>query len=122
MLTGARIVAVAFGFFPAILAGTVSPLFAQTTVATGNIVGTVTDPSKALISGAVVTIFNIATAQAIRATTNSSGAFDSGALIPGAYNAVISANGFGSAGSVVTVLVGNTVTLNVMLQVGEEKE
>ena len=122
MLTVARIVAIALGFFFAIRAGTVSPLWAQTTVATGSIVGTVSDPSKAFISGAKVMITNTATTQAIEVTTNSSGAFDSGALIPGDYKAVVSAKGFGSARSVVTVLVGNTVTLNATLQIGAEKE
>src|SRR5215470_14734773 len=107
MLTGARIVVITFGFFLAVLAGTVSPLFPQTTVATGSIIGTVSDPSRAFISGANVTITNTATAQAVEVTTNSSGAFDSGALIPGDYKAVVSAKGFGSARSAVTVLVGN---------------
>jgi len=41
MLTGARIFAV--GFYLVILAGTTSPLFGQTTVASGSIVGFVSD-------------------------------------------------------------------------------
>lgn len=113
---------VAFGFVLAIAADTDSPLFAQTTVATGSIVGTVSDSSKAFISGGKITITNTATAHAIEVTTNSYGAFDSGALIPGDYKAVVSAKGFGSARSTVTVLVGNTITLNVTLQIGEGKE
>jgi Carboxypeptidase regulatory-like domain len=122
MLTGTRIVAVPLSLLLAMLAGIVSPLSAQTTVATGSIVGTVSDLSRAFISGANVMITNAATAQTIVVATNSSGAFDSGALIPGDYKATVSAKGFGSARSAVTVPVGNTVTLNVRLQVGEEKE
>jgi carboxypeptidase family protein len=122
MLTGARIVAVAFGFFLAILAGAVSPLSSQTTVATGSISGTVSDPSRAFIGGANITITNTATAQAIEVTTNSSGAFDSGVLVPGDYKAVVSARRFSSVRFAVTALVGNTVTLNVTLRIGEEKQ
>jgi hypothetical protein len=50
-------------------------LYAQTTVGTGSIVGTVSDPTSAFISGARVTITNTATEQAIELTTNSSGSF-----------------------------------------------
>ena len=73
---------------------TAQPLFAQTTVGTGSIVGTVSDPSDAVISGAKVTITNSATGQVIELTTNSSGSFNSGALIPGNYKSQISAPGF----------------------------
>ena len=48
------------------------PLLGQTTVATGSVVGVVNDPSGAVISGAKVTVTNIATGQVIDLTTNSS--------------------------------------------------
>jgi hypothetical protein len=72
-------------------------LFAQATVSTGSIVGTVSDPSGAVISGATVTITDIAKGQVIELATNSSGSFNSGALIPGNYKTQISARGFSSA-------------------------
>src|SRR5580704_1969322 len=86
------------------------PLFAQTTVGTGSIVGTVSDPSGAVVSGAAVTISNLATGQIIRLTTNSAGAFNSGALIPGDYKTRIATAGFRSAEVPTTVLLGNTAT------------
>src|ERR1700686_3422737 len=98
------------------------PLFAQTTVSTGSIVGTLSDPSGAVVSGASVTITNLATGQLISLSTNSSGSFNSGALIPGNYNALVSVKGFSSIEAEVTVLVGNTSTVNVNLQIGEGKE
>src|SRR5215471_4191079 len=70
------------------------PLPAQTTIDTGSIVGTVCDPSGAVISGARVTIANVATGRVIDLTTNFAGAFNSGALIPGNYMARFSAKGF----------------------------
>lgn len=98
------------------------PSFAQTTVGTGSIVGTVSDPSGAVVSGAKVTITNVATGQVIHLLTNSSGAFDSGALIPGNYKTLVSAKGFSTAEVSLAVLVGNTATVNVKLQIGQETQ
>ena len=97
-------------------------LFAQTTVGTGSILGMVSDPSSAVVSGADVTITNLATGQIIRLTTNSSGAFNSGALIPGDYKTQISSKGFNSAEVLTTVLVGNTATVNMTLPIGQENQ
>lgn len=94
----------------------------QATVGTGSIVGTVVDPSGAVISGAKVAIINIATQQVVKLATNSSGSFNSGALIPGKYQARISVEGFSSAQVSLTVLVGNTATANVKLQIGQETQ
>lgn len=96
--------------------------FAQTTVGTGSVVGTVSDPSGAIITGAQITITNIATGQVVVLTTNSSGSFNSGALIPGDYITLVFAKGFRSAQTQMTVLVGNTATLSVSLQLGEENQ
>jgi hypothetical protein len=95
-------------------------LLAQTTVGTGSIVGAVTDPSGAVISGAKIKVTNTATGQVIELATNSSGSFNSGALIPGNYKVQISANGFGSVEVSTIVLLGNTSTVNVTLQIGPE--
>ncbi len=67
---------------------------AQSTVSTGSIVGTVTDPSGAVVSGAKVSITNTATGQTIELTSNSAGAFNSGPLTPGNYKVQVSAKGF----------------------------
>ena len=109
-------------FYAAVLLAGFSGLSAQTTIGTGSIVGTVSDPSGAVIGGAEITITNVATEHAIKLTTNSSGSFSSGALIPGTYKTLVSAHGFSSAEAAVTVLVGNTATVNVSLRIGNEKE
>ena len=95
---------------------------AQATVGTGSIVGTVSDPSGAVLSGAKVTITHTATGQALSLTTNSSGAFNSGALNPGDYRVQASAKGFSTASEVITVQVGSTATFNPKLQVGKESQ
>jgi hypothetical protein len=97
-------------------------LSAQTTVGSGSIVGIVSDPSGAVISGAEVTITNAATGQVVNLVTNSAGSFTSGALIPADYKAHVSAKGFTSATILVTVFIGNTASVGVRLQVGSDKE
>jgi hypothetical protein len=61
------------------------PLCGQITLDTGSIVGNISDRTAAVISGAKVTIANIATGQVVNVSTNPSGAFNSGALPPGKY-------------------------------------
>jgi hypothetical protein len=43
-------------------------------------------------------------------------------LVPGTYKIQVSAKGFSSADVSLTVLVGNTATANVTLQIGEETQ
>src|SRR5947209_10260822 len=96
--------------------------FAQTTVGTGSIVGTVTDPSGAVVSGAKVTITNASKGQVMNLTTNSSGAYASGALAPGNYKVQISGKGFKTVNQGIAVQVGNTATVNAKLELGQESQ
>jgi Carboxypeptidase regulatory-like domain len=105
-----------------VLVSLTAPLWSQTTVGTGSIVGTVSDPSGAVMGNAQVTITNLATGKVASVATNSSGSFNSGALVAGEYKTLVSAKGFSSAEVWVTVLVGNTATVNVSLRIGNEKE
>jgi hypothetical protein len=82
----------------------------------------VSDPSGALVSGARVTITNGLTGQVISVASNTSGTYNSGALLPGAYTVQFSAKGFRTLSQTVTVLVGNTATANAKLQVGQENQ
>ena len=82
-------------------------VLAQTTVGTGSITGTVTDPQDAVVSGAKVAITNTQTGREISLTTNAAGAFNSGALSPGTYKVQIAAKGFNTVSIPLTVQVGN---------------
>jgi hypothetical protein len=117
-MTAARRIPLVVAFLLFALVSASSPLLAQTTVGTGSMVGIVSDPSGAVVSGAEIRITNLATGQRINVTTNSSGAFNSGALLPGDYKVQVSAQGFSSSETRVTVLLGNTATMNVHLQIG----
>jgi len=57
------------------------PASAQSTVATGSIQGTVTDPNGAVVPNAAITIKNKGTGQTSKLTSSSSGTYASGALI-----------------------------------------
>jgi len=97
-------------------------MLAQTTVGSGSIQGTVTDPSGAVVSGAKVVITNQGTAQSQALTTNAAGAYSSGALDPGSYKVQVSAKGFSSVSEALTVEVGNTATANIKMQLGQESQ
>jgi len=96
--------------------------FAQTTVGTGSIVGTVTDATGAVVAGAKVVITNTDTGVPVDLTSNSAGAYNSGALTPGNYKVQVSAKGFATFSQPVALKVGNTATINPKLQVGQESQ
>jgi len=95
-------------------------LFGQATVGTGGIVGTVTDPSGAVLSGATVTVVNTATGQTIELKSNSAGAYNSGPLQPGTYKVNVSQKGFSTVSTTTLVQVGNTSTVNAKMALGQE--
>ncbi|MBV8071151.1 MAG: TonB-dependent receptor [Acidobacteriaceae bacterium] len=97
-------------------------LFAQTTAATGSIAGVVRDPSKAVVVGARIQITNLGTGRVMELTTNFSGAFNSGGLIPGEYRTHITARGFKPVEVLSTVLVGNIATVNADLAIGDASQ
>ena len=67
--------------------------FAQTLIS-GNIVGTVTDPTGAVVPGAAVTVKNLATASTWKATANTAGQYRVSLLGPGSYQVTVEAPGF----------------------------
>lgn len=97
-------------------------VFAQTTISTGSIVGSVTDPVGAVVSGAKVTITNKSTSQTLTSTTTSSGEYNSGALTPGPYTVRVEMQGFKTAELPVIVQVNTTATGNVVLKLGSSSE
>ena len=91
---------------------------AQTTVSTGSISGTVTDPQGAAVPNAAIVITNTETNQALNLTSTSSGAYNSGPLSPGTYVVQIQASGFKTTKTTVVVQVGVITTGNAKLQLG----
>jgi len=94
-----------------------TPVWSQ--VNFGRILGTVSDPSGAAISGATVTVTNVQTSASRTLTTESDGAYVAPALPPGTYLVHAEAKGFKTAEHRdVVVEVGRDTRVDVALQIG----
>lgn len=89
-------------------------LFAQTTT-TGDLAGTVTDPSGAVVPNATVTITNDATGSTQTVVTNGSGFYRAASLAPGSYTIGTNVQGFAPAKKRADVAVGTATTINIVL-------
>jgi hypothetical protein len=96
------------------------PLMAQ--VPTGTIVGTVTDPSGAVIAKAKISITNKDTGASRVTESSTDGTFSAPSLPPGSYEVRVEASGFAAHIRSTDIATGATTTLNVALQVGAAKE
>jgi Carboxypeptidase regulatory-like domain/TonB dependent receptor len=86
----------------------------------GEITGTVTDSTGAVIEGALVTVRNPATGQVRNARSNQTGTYSLPYLIPGTYDIRAEKAGFKvSAGTGVDVQVGSVDRMDFKLEVGE---
>src|SRR5579864_8289029 len=93
------------------------PCLAQS-VNSGDIRGSVTDPSGALIPGVTVTVLNVNTGVSKSFTSNDSGLYDTNSIVTGSYTLTFKKDGFGTlVRGPVSVEVGFT-TVNAELQVG----
>ncbi len=98
-----------------------SPLFAQ--VDRGGIVGLVTDPAGARVTGAQVTVSNLATNQSIVVTTDEQGHYAADLLRIGTYSVTVEKPGFQRAvQSSVDVGVNQTARVDIALSVGSATE
>ncbi|HWO35347.1 MAG TPA: carboxypeptidase-like regulatory domain-containing protein, partial [Candidatus Acidoferrum sp.] len=84
----------------------------------GDIRGSVTDSSGALIPGVTVTVLDVDTGVAKDFTTNDSGLYDTSSIVTGPYSVTFTKDGFEKlVRGPVTVQVGFT-TVNAQLNVG----
>ena len=93
-------------------------LTAQNVVLTGSLGGRVTDSSGALVPGASVVVRNLATGVEQTADTNHDGLYRFPVVMPGTYSITASLKGFRDVQVLVRVLVGNTTSQDIRLQVG----
>jgi hypothetical protein len=99
----------------------VSGLVAQ--VPTGEITGSVSDPTGAVIAGASLVLVNPATNTQRTITTNEAGIFVLTALPPGMYNLRVGATGFATqARNGIELQVAQVARFDIVLQVGDVTE
>jgi hypothetical protein len=95
--------------------------FAQEPI--GSIEGSVTDPQGAIVQGAIVTVRNSATNFSRSATSGDNGRYRISQLPPGTYEVKGAASNFKtSVGSDVVVAVGQTLPLDIRLEIGGASE
>jgi hypothetical protein len=95
--------------------------FAQS-VNAGDIRGSVTDTTGALVPGVAVTVLNVDTGVSKKLTTNQAGLYDTNSIIPGHYTITFTRDGFEQlVRGPITLEVGFT-TVNGQLQVGSTKQ
>src|SRR5271156_622553 len=95
--------------------------FAQSTNS-GDIRGSVTDPTGALIPGVTVTVLNVDTGVTKDFVTNESGLYDTSSIVAGNYKVTFKSSGFETViRGPITVEVGFT-TVNGQLSVGSTNE
>jgi Carboxypeptidase regulatory-like domain len=89
----------------------------------GSIVGTVTDPSGAVVVGATVTVTNVGTGASRTTTTNQQGGYSLSAMPPAQYKITIEAPAFRTYSQTGATLQANqTLTVNAKLEVGQTTE
>lgn len=111
---GLSCVIVVLLFAPVAFVGNLSAQIAQ-----GAIVGSITDPSGAVMPGASVSATNVATGVVSRTTTTSVGYYDFPALPPGTYLVTVEQAGFKRAVTAPSVLhAGDTDRIDVKMVIG----
>ena len=101
-----------------LLIGLVPAAFAQVT--STNLVGTVVDPSGAVVPNAGIEVENVATGVKATTTTGANGQYRFSNLPSGTYNIKASAAGFSTSSLKNVVLeLSKTATANVQLEVGQ---
>src|SRR5215510_3246152 len=89
----------------------------------GSIVGNVTDPQGAVLTGVSVTITNTGTGLKLNTVTDDTGGYIFRNLLPGTYTLTLSAKGFKDMQQEdVIVTAGNPKRLDVTLQIGAAQE
>jgi len=95
-------------------------MYSQVTGAT--LSGTISDPSGGVIPGAQISIRNTATGSSKDIQADSDGYYTAPNLAPGTYEVKVTAKGFNTTVSTVTLAVGAQQQLNIPMKVGKHRK
>jgi outer membrane receptor protein involved in Fe transport len=101
-----------------VVAAMIAPSLMAQSLVSGDLTGTVTDPSGAVVAGATVNLKNEATGQTHTTTTNSNGNYRFSLLTPGTYTVSVNATGFSKSQTTAMVNVGQASIADVKMSVG----
>lgn len=93
--------------------------FAAAQVESGDLAGTVTDPSGAVVPNATITVKNVASDVTRTTTSNSTGGYSVVGLQPGTYQVTANGSGFKPSTANIEVTVGGHITMDIKLSVNE---
>ncbi len=99
-----------------------TPLGMAQSLTSGDISGTVSDPSGAVIKDAIVNLKSLDTGAAQTTATSDTGLYRFSLLRPGRYSVKVTQEGFQGAERQVTVAIGQVASANFALQVGKATE
>src|SRR3954453_18819420 len=94
---------------------TLTGVLSAQSLTSGDIAGTVTDPSGAGVPNATITATNRGTQAVQTTTTNTQGAYHFAFLPPGQYELAAKAAGFADQTRITNVQVGQATTVNVQM-------
>jgi len=97
------------------------PMFGQS-LTTGNITGTVTDPSHAVVASATVNLKGLETGSTATTVTSASGGYSFSLLKPGHYQLTVKQGGFSELVQTVEVQVGQSSKADLELTVAKGTE
>src|SRR5208283_1204042 len=104
------------GILPALLISAVmTPSLMAQSLISGDIAGTVTDPSHAVVAGATVELKNLGTGGTQADKTNNTGFYRFPLLKPSNYQVTVKQSGFAPAEVPAVVSVGQTTTTDITL-------
>lgn len=96
-----------------------APTAAAQSITAGDISGTLTDDSGAVVPNGKVTVTNTATGAAKSTSTSQSGSYRISLLVPGTYTVTVEAAGFSNTVSTVEIAAGATTSSDFHLRVGQ---
>ena len=101
-----------------VIALVMAPATMAQSLVSGDLTGTVTDPSGAVVSGATVTLQSSSTGATRTTATGANGTYRFSLLSPGNYTVSVTATGFSKAQTQTAVAVGQATIADVKMAVG----
>src|SRR5438270_9433933 len=95
---------------------TLTGILAAQTITTGDISGTVTDSSGAIVPSATVTVKNLGTGETRTVTANTAGIYRAAQLSPGSYTVTATTSGMTAQTYKAAVAVGQVQVVNVTVK------